>query len=118
VKLGDKDKSWARHKVCYVCVDDLKKACRFGFPLMWREPKNHSDDCSFRYCDVKGYNCRNQKAILCPNFPSSLRPVVHGPEVPVPQPTEILEDTSANSLIQVEMMMNFSVIQKVRVHNC
>jgi hypothetical protein len=34
---------------------------------------------------------------LYPNFPSVLRPVVHGPEVPVPQPTEILEDPSTNS---------------------
>jgi hypothetical protein len=34
---------------------------------------------------------------LYPNLPSVLRPVVHGPEVPVPQPTEILEDASTNS---------------------
>jgi rRNA processing protein Gar1 len=25
VKLGDQDKSRALHKVCYVCVEDLKK---------------------------------------------------------------------------------------------
>jgi hypothetical protein len=34
---------------------------------------------------------------LYPNLPSALRPVIHGPEVPVPQPTEILEDASVNS---------------------
>jgi hypothetical protein len=34
---------------------------------------------------------------LYPNLPSALHPVVHGPEVPVPQPTEILEDASTNS---------------------
>jgi hypothetical protein len=34
---------------------------------------------------------------LYPNLPSALRPVVHGPEVPVPEPTEILEDGSTNS---------------------
>jgi hypothetical protein len=28
---------------------------------------------------------------------SALRPVVHGPEVPVPQPTEILEDASTDN---------------------
>jgi hypothetical protein len=33
---------------------------------------------------------------LYPNLPSALRPV-HGPEVPVPQPTEILEDASTGS---------------------
>jgi hypothetical protein len=25
VKLGDQNKSWAAHKVCYVCVEDLRK---------------------------------------------------------------------------------------------
>jgi hypothetical protein len=46
VKLGDQDKSWAPHKVWYVCVEGLrkwskgkKKAFRFGVPMIWREPK-------------------------------------------------------------------------------
>jgi hypothetical protein len=51
----------------------------------------------FCCCDVNGYNSKNKKVILYPNFPSALRPVVHGPEVPVPQPIEILEDASTNS---------------------
>jgi hypothetical protein len=34
---------------------------------------------------------------LYPNLPSDLRPVVHGLELPVPQPTAILEDASTNS---------------------
>jgi hypothetical protein len=64
VKLGDQDKSWAPHKVFYVCVEDLRKWCkkkkkvfRFGVPIIWREPKNLSDDCYFCCCDVKGYCC-------------------------------------------------------------
>jgi hypothetical protein len=65
--------------------------------MIRREPKNHSDDCYFCCCDVKGYNCKNKKVLLYPNLPSALRPVVHGPEVPVPQPTEILEDASTDS---------------------
>jgi hypothetical protein len=65
--------------------------------MIWREPKNHSDVCYFCCCDVKGYNSKNKTVILYPNLPSALRPVVHGPEVPVPQPTEMLEDASTNS---------------------
>jgi hypothetical protein len=106
VKLGGQYKSWAPHKVCYICVEDLRKwskgknkAFRFGVPMIWKEPKNHSDDCCFCCCDVKGYNCKNKKVILYPNFPSASRPVVHGPQVPVPQPTEILEDASTNSSV-------------------
>jgi hypothetical protein len=34
---------------------------------------------------------------LYPNPPSALRPVVHGTEVPVLQPTEIWEDAFTNS---------------------
>jgi hypothetical protein len=91
VKLGDQDKSRAPHKVRYVCVEDLrkwskgkKKAFRFGVPVIWREPKNHSDDCNFCFCDVKGYNSKHKKVTLYLNLPSALRPVVHGSEVPVP----------------------------------
>jgi hypothetical protein len=65
--------------------------------MIWREPKNHSDDHYFCCCDVKGYNSKNKKVILYPKLPSTLRPVAHGPEVPVPQPTETLEDASTNS---------------------
>jgi hypothetical protein len=30
VKLGDQDKLWALHKVCYVCVEDLRKWYKGG----------------------------------------------------------------------------------------
>jgi hypothetical protein len=81
-------------------VEDLRKWSKGktkSIPMIWREPKNHSDDCYFCCFDVKGYSSKNKKVILYPNSPSALRPIVHGPEVPVPQPTEILEDASTNS---------------------
>jgi hypothetical protein len=56
--------------------------------------KNHINDCSFCCCDVKGHNSKNKNVILYPNLPSALRPVVHGPEVPV---TRTSEDVSTNS---------------------
>jgi hypothetical protein len=51
----------------------------------------------FCCCYVKGYSSKNKNVILYPNLPSALRPVVHGLEVPVPQPTEMLENASTNS---------------------
>jgi hypothetical protein len=100
VKLGDQDKSWAAHKLCYVCVEDLRKwskgkkiVFRFGVPVMWRGIKNCTD-CYFCCCDVKDYNSKSKNVILY--LPSALRPV-HGPEIPVPEPTEVLEDSSTNS---------------------
>jgi hypothetical protein len=104
VKLGDQEKLRAPHKVCYVCVENLrkwpkgkKKALRFGVPTILRKPKYHGDGCYFCCYDVKGYNSKNKKVMLYPNNPSVLRPVIHGPEVPVPQTTETLKDASTNS---------------------
>jgi hypothetical protein len=65
--------------------------------MILKEPKNHSDDCYFCCCDVKACNSKNKQVILYPNLPSAVWPVVHGPAVPVPQPTEILEGASTNS---------------------
>jgi hypothetical protein len=64
----------------------MKKAFRFGVPMIWREPKNHSDDCYSCCCDVKGYNSKIKKVILYLNLHSALRSDVHGTEIPVPQP--------------------------------
>jgi hypothetical protein len=64
--------------------------------MTWREPENHTDVCSC-CCDGKGYNSKDKKVILYPNPVSALRPIVRAPELPVPQPTEILEDASTNS---------------------
>jgi hypothetical protein len=104
VKLGDQNKSWAPHKVCISCVEDLrkwlngtKKSFRFGIPMIWREPKNHSDDCYFCSCNVKGYNLINKKEILYPNLLSAMRPVPHSSEIPVPKSTEKLEDIPEDS---------------------
>jgi hypothetical protein len=58
--------------------------------------KNHDDYCCFAVAMLR-VTTKYKKAILYPNVPSALRPVVYGPEVPVPQPTEILEDASTSS---------------------
>ena len=75
VKLGDQDKSWAPHKVCSICVEELrqwsqrkKQSLNFGITMIWREPKNHSDDCYFCSCDVRGFNLKNKKEISYPNL--------------------------------------------------
>jgi hypothetical protein len=71
-----------------------KKAHRFGVPMIRREPKNHKDDCYFCCCVT---NIEIKRFILYPNLSSALRPLLQGPDIPVPQPTEILEYASNNS---------------------
>ena len=63
VPLGDQDKTWAPHKACSTCVETLRawtqgkpKQMRFGIPMIWREQKNHVDDCYFCMVNVKGFN--------------------------------------------------------------
>ena len=85
VKIGDQDKSWALHGVCLGCVERFRmwskgkvKSFRFGVPMIWREPQNHSDDCYFCSCNVQGYSIKIKKQISYPNMDSPLRPVPHG----------------------------------------
>jgi hypothetical protein len=81
MKLGDQDRSYAPHKVCCVCVEELrqwiqgkKKSLPLGIPMIWREPGNDSDDCYFCSCNVQGYTSKNKKDICYPNMPSAMRP--------------------------------------------
>ena len=47
----------------------------FAIPMIWREPKNHVDDCYFCLTKVKGFSAKNRKNIAYPNLDSALRPV-------------------------------------------
>lgn len=98
IKLGDQDKSWAPHVVCKTCVEGLRNWCKgvkkslsFGIPMVWREPRNHVDDCYFCMVNTKGYNNKNKKEISYPNLPSALRPVPHDDSIPIPVPKDIAD---------------------------
>ena len=61
MKLGDQDKSYAPHKVCEHYTETLRfwtqgkaSSMLFGVPIVWREPKNHHDDCCFCVVDMSG----------------------------------------------------------------
>ena len=61
MKLGVQDKSWAPHKVCKHSRETLRfwtqvkvSSMRFGVPMVWREPKNHHDNCYFCMVDMSG----------------------------------------------------------------
>ncbi|CAH1114823.1 unnamed protein product [Psylliodes chrysocephalus] len=105
VKIGNQDKSWAPHSVCSVCVKALRnwqkgrqKSLSFGVSMVWLEPRNHSDDCSFFSCNVQGFNRKNKKHIVYPNLDSAIRPVPHRPDVPIPiAPKEIENGISSVS---------------------
>ena len=62
MKLGDQDKFWALHNVCKHCTETLRfwtqgkvSSMQFGVLMVWREPKNHHDNCYFAW-----WICLNQ----------------------------------------------------------
>jgi hypothetical protein len=90
LKVGDQDKSFAPHIACSTCVERLcywydgkRKATPFAIPMQWREQKNHYDDCYFCMVNVGSYNKRGGEGITYANLLSGIRPVPHGPDLPV-----------------------------------
>ena len=84
VRLGDQDKPWAPHVVCKTCVEYLRqwtqfsrKALKFGIPIIWREPENHTNDFNFCAINLTGINKKKRKSLIYPNLLSALGPVAH-----------------------------------------
>jgi len=91
VILDDQDKPWAPHIVCKPCVEHLRqwtnksrKNLRFAIPVVWREPKDHYNDCYFCAVKTKGINRNNRNSLTYPNLNSAIRPVPHIEELPAP----------------------------------
>lgn len=95
-KLGDQNKSWAPHICCKTCYTNLldwlnhrRPSMPFAIPVIWLEPRNHTDNCLF--CMVpplRGMTNYKKKTIVYPNIHSATRPVPHSDELPVPTPPE------------------------------
>jgi hypothetical protein len=46
---------------------------------------------------VQGYNRKNKKDTCYPNVPYAMRPVAHGPDIPIPTPPETLDTSPPDS---------------------
>lgn len=94
--MGDLDKSWAPHVICGSCRSTLEgwlrgtgRAMPFAIPRVWREPRNHHDDCYFCMIDVTKYRkVKGRQNLQYPDILSSRAPVPHDDNLPVPQPPE------------------------------
>lgn len=63
--------------------------------MVWREPKNHFDDCYFCLVNINGINRNNHSKWTYPDLDSARRPVSHSDEMPIPtfhQLPELCED--------------------------
>ena len=52
--------------------------------MVWREPKDHCNDCYFCAVKTKGINRKNRNSLTYPNLNSAIRSVPHREEFPVP----------------------------------
>src|SRR5271165_3105621 len=75
-----------------------KRAMKFAIPRIWREPNDHSSNCYFCLVDPsKRRTGKNVPPIMYPDIPSSIAPVPHYPELPVPTPPERDQPSSGES---------------------
>ncbi|GFW87880.1 uncharacterized protein TNCV_1359841 [Trichonephila clavipes] len=71
-QLGDRDKSWVPHVVCSMCVEELRQWFKVqGFSVFIKYRKDISYPTIIR---------------------SAIRPVPHGPDLPIPSPPDTLDN--------------------------
>jgi hypothetical protein len=84
--------------------------------MVWREPKNHFDDCYFCIVNIIGINRNNCDKWSHPDLPSARRPVPHSDLVPVPpfrELPQLSEDESCMcDIAQVKKVGAVAVISK------
>ena len=73
---------------------------RFSIPRVWREPSNHVNDCYFCMVDITTYKKpADRSKLVYPDIPSSIAPVPHSDQLPVPTPpaTSLADDTGSSA---------------------
>lgn len=100
IEILHQDKVWVPHSVCKICVEHLRqwergtrKSLKFGVPMIWREQKNHYDDCYFCMINIVGINKNNRHKWKYPNISSVQRPVPHSENVPIPTFHQVVQQS-------------------------
>ena len=111
-------KSWAPGIFCSTCASILSGWLRnsatnttmpFGVPMIWREPRNHTDDCYFCMTSIQGFSFKTRKLISYPNMRSVSKPLPHDPVMcPIPvcsstRDCSVNEDQEENSSSSEDM---------------
>jgi hypothetical protein len=76
---------------------------------MTASPQNQAYFCS---CNVKGYNIKNKREIMCPNIQSAILPTPHRPEIPVasqPENLDLYSPVSNSEISEVKSDSDFQV---------
>jgi hypothetical protein len=92
--MCDKDRSRAPHICCVTCVKfptewvNISRQMPFAVPMIWRQPRDRSSYCYFRFTNITGVTSKSKHTVKYPDFPSALRHIPHSQELSVSQPTE------------------------------
>ena len=84
--LGDRNKRWAPHiYVLHAIVNyGIGSAMPRAILMIWREPKDHLNDCYFCCVDTNGFSSKNRHLLVYPSVDSAIRPVPHDATLPIP----------------------------------
>ena len=122
IKLGDQDKPWAPCVICKTCVERLwqwtsrtRQSMGFGIPMVWREPRNHVDDWYFCSINVTGVNKNKCKFLSNRSFPSAIRSVAHGADIPMPEFKiyPLMKIQKKNNRITESLLMSMMMMTKI-----
>ena len=75
--------------------------------MVWRESKNHSDDCYFWSVNVSGLTSKARYSIQYPNLPSALQSIPHSNELPVPVFKALEISDSESNFVPTENIKDF-----------
>lgn len=95
----DQNKFWAPEISCAKCVTLLTswlKGSRhmpFAVPIIWRKSKDHITDCYFCMTNICGISSKSKHTVIYPSLESAIRPVPHGPGLPIPTPPDDINVT-------------------------
>jgi hypothetical protein len=64
--------------------------------MVWREPKNHFNDCYFCLTKIAGFTKKNKSKITYPNCESAMKPVPHDETNPPPVSPATITDSSSS----------------------
>ena len=70
---------------------------KFAVPRIWREPKNHYDDCCFCLINVASFKVKKSSSLDYPDIPSSIAFAPHSEEHPIPIPSCEDDDESSST---------------------
>ena len=68
--------------------------------MVWRELKNHQNDCYFCMVDMTGWNQRKKNEWCYPDIESARRPVLHCAKAPVPSFASLPDLTEDETLLE------------------